>query len=324
MAALKARPDMARSDKAEAGTVLVTGAAGCIGAWVVAERVKAGLPVHIFDLSDDRRRLHLLLDEEAAASVPWTAGDIADFDAVERVVGESGAAAIVHLAALQVPFCRADPVAGAKVNVVGQVNVLEAARRAGIRHVVYASSVAALPIAGEARPSTLYGVFKQADEGAAEIYWRDWGVASVGLRPHTVYGPGRDQGLTSAPTKAMVAAAAGLPFTIPFTGPLQFQHARDAARQFLACAEAAVEGAPVLDLGGPLVTVAEIVAAIRAEIPAAEIACEGDPLPFPAEADGGPLDALIGDIGRTSLAEGVCASIAGFRDLLARGLVSAG
>jgi UDP-glucuronate 4-epimerase len=304
------------------GTVLVTGAAGCIGAWVVAERAKAGLPVHVFDLSDDRRRLRLLLDDESAASVPWTTGDIADFDAVTRAVEASGATAVVHLAALQVPFCRADPVAGARANVVGQVNVLEAARSAGIRNVVYASSVAALPVAGAARPSTLYGVFKQADEGAADIYWRDWGVASVGLRPHTVYGAGRDQGLTSAPTRAMVAAAAGEPFTIPFAGPLQFQHARDAARQFLACAEAAVEGAPVLDLGGPVVTVEEIVAAIRVEVPDAEIACEGDPLPFPAEGDGGPLDALIDDIGRTPLAEGVRESIAAFRDLLARGLVA--
>jgi UDP-glucuronate 4-epimerase len=304
-------------------TVLVTGAAGCIGSWVVAERVRAGLPVHVFDLSDDRRRLRLLLDDEAAAAVPWTCGDIADFAAVERAVGESGAAAVVHLAALQVPFCRADPVAGARVNVVGQVNVLEAARRAGIRHVVYASSVAALPVSGEGRPSTLYGVYKQADEGMAEIYWRDWGVASVGLRPHTVYGPGRDQGMTSAPTRAMVAAVAGRSFAIPFSGPLQFQHARDAARQFLACAAAAVEGAPVLDLGGPVVTVEEIVAAIRAEIPDAGIACEGEPLPFPADGDGGPLDALIGDIGRTPLAEGVRDSVAAFRVLFQRGLVSA-
>lgn len=303
-------------------TVLVTGAAGCIGAWVVAERVKAGLPVHVFDLSDDRRRLRLLLDDDAAAAVPWSVGDIADFDAVARAVEASGARAVIHLAALQVPFCRADPVAGAKANVVGQVNVLEAARRVAIPNVVYASSVAALPVPGEARPSTLYGVFKQADEGAAEIYWRDWGVASVGLRPHTVYGPGRDQGLTSAPTKAMVAAAAGAPFTIPFAGPLQFQHARDAARQFLACAEAAVEGAPVLDLGGPAVTVEEIVAAIRAEVPGAEIGCEGDPLPFPAKGDGAPLDRLIGDIGRTPLAEGVRDSIAAFRGLYQRGLVS--
>jgi nucleoside-diphosphate-sugar epimerase len=75
---------------------------------------------------------------------------------------------------------------------------------------VYASSIAAL---GDAdHPSTLYGIFKWANEGTAERYFEDYGVSSIGLRPHTVYGPGRDQGLTSAPTVA--------PSTIPSRGRL--------------------------------------------------------------------------------------------------------
>ena len=55
-------------------------------------------------------------------------------------------------------------------------------------------------------------------------------MPSVGLRPHTVYGVGRDQGLTSAPTTAMLAAAAGVPYTIPYGGASQLQLARDVAR----------------------------------------------------------------------------------------------
>ena len=126
---------------------------------------------------------------------------------------------MIHLAALQVPFCRADPPLGARVNVVGTVNVFEAVARRAERMgpVVYASSVAAYDAledraaapAMQGVPSTLYGVYKRANEGTATVYAQERETPSVGLRPHTVYGPGRDQGLTSAPTTAMLAAAAG-------------------------------------------------------------------------------------------------------------------
>ena len=105
------------------------------------------------------------------------------------------------------------------MNVVGTVNVFEAAKAAEIQKVVYASSIAVyggkdeyegelLPHHALANPHTHYGVFKQANEGTARIYWQDDGIASIGLRPYTLYGPGRDQGLTSTPTQAMLAASA--------------------------------------------------------------------------------------------------------------------
>ena len=150
---------------------------------------------------------------------------------------------VIHLAALQVPFVREDPVLGSRVNVTGTVNVLEAVRRRGERMgpVVYASSIAA--VEGDAAyPSTLYGVFKLANEGTAAGYFNDFGVSSVGLRPHTLYGPGRDQGLTSAPTAAMVAAAKGEAYEIPFGGSLQLQYTADAGEQFVRASEARVGG----------------------------------------------------------------------------------
>ena len=126
------------------GPVLITGAGGCIGSWALALLLRAGVPVVAYDLADDRRRPRLLLSDDELAGVPWVTGDIADTTAVARVVVEHRVRAIIHLAALQVPFCKADPVAGAKANVVGTVNVLEAARHHGVRRVAYASSIAAL------------------------------------------------------------------------------------------------------------------------------------------------------------------------------------
>ena len=307
------------------GPVLVTGAAGCIGAWVVAGLVQRGQSPVVFDLSEDRRRLRLLLSDEQANAVKWLKGDLTDTAAVERAVGDSGATAIIHLAALQVPFCKADPVLGARVNVVGHVNVFEAARKRGVNRLVYASSIAALPVEGGAYQANLYGVYKAADEGIARIYAQDWGVASVGLRPHTVYGPGRDQGLTSAPTKAMLAAAADKPYTVPFRGTLNFQYAGEVAEIFIRCTEAEVAAghSDVYDLQGTKATVEAVVDRICQVAPAAKIAVEGANLPFPAEFDDRPLRKLIGSWPATALDAGVEQSIRMFRDLLKRGLVSA-
>src|SRR4029078_12050555 len=102
---------------------------------------------------------------------------------------------------------------GAMFNVVGTFNVFEAARALGLTRVVYASSAAVFGLADEAvdetvspSPLTHSGVFKQANEGNPRVYSADHGISSVGLRPFSVYGVGRDSGLTSDPTRAIKSA----------------------------------------------------------------------------------------------------------------------
>ncbi|HTZ07004.1 MAG TPA: NAD(P)-dependent oxidoreductase [Gaiellaceae bacterium] len=297
---------------------LVTGAFGCIGAWVVHELVRGGRDVVMFDLATEPRRLRLLLGDEADA-VAHVAGDITDLAALDAAVELHDVTNVIHLAALQVPLVRADPPLGARVNVVGTTNVFEVATRRGLAPVVYASSIAALDgDAGTAgTPSTLYGVFKRANEQAAQVYFAESGLSSVGLRPHTVYGVGRDQGLTSAPTTAMLAAAAGVPYRIPFGGACQMQLARDVARAFVAASDAGATGASVHNLPAPTVRVADVVAAIGAD----GIEVDETPLPFPAESDSTSFRALVPDFEPTPLADGVRETVDAFRALLAGGLV---
>jgi len=213
-------------------TYLVTGALGCIGAWTVYHLLKQGERVVSFDLYDRGHRLDLLLTPDEQKAITFVRGDLADFSQVLDAFKTHNVTHVVHLAALQVPFCRADPVKGAQVNVVGTVNMFEAAKQTGVSHLAYASSIAvygppdeysAGPIAHTAQfaPRTLYGVYKQANEGTARVYWLDYKISSTALRPYTVYGPGRDQGLTSDPTKAMLAAAASHPFHINFGGRMR-------------------------------------------------------------------------------------------------------
>ena len=111
-------------------------------------------------------------------------------------------------------------------------------------------------------PGTLYGVYKRATEQMASRYLLDEGLPSIGLRPHTVFGPARDQGLTSAPTTAMLAAAAGRAYEIPYGGHAQFQYAPDVARAFVQAALAATDTAAVYNLAGTACSVADVVDAI--------------------------------------------------------------
>lgn len=301
---------------------LVTGAHGCVGAWVVHELLADGREVTTFDLSTDPRRLRLLIGERAG-EVPHVVGDIGELAALEHTIDDRGITHVIHLAALQVPLVRADPPLGARVNVLGTVNVFEAAARRALAPVVYASSIAAFDAAGTMRdhPSTLYGAFKRANEATAAVYHADHGVASVGLRPHTVYGVGRDQGVTSAPTAAMLAAAAGAPYTIPYGGVAQLQLARDAARAFVAASLAGAEGASVHNLPGLGTPIGDVVAAIRDAAPDAAIGHDGVALPFPGEVDSASFAALVPGFVETPLAEGVRETIDRFRELLARGLL---
>jgi len=228
---------------------------------------------------------------------------------------------VIHLAALQVPFVRADPPLGARVNLLGTVNVFEAAKRRRLAPTVYASSIAALDREGTTcgPPTTLYGVFKRANEHSARVYFEEHGVSSVGLRPHTVYGVGRDQGVTSAPTAAMLAAAAGRPYRIPYGGACQMQFARDVARAFIAASDAGAEGAEVHNLPGACTAIADIVATIGAD----SIGFDDVPLPFPDQTDAASVRALVPDFADTPLDEGVGLTISRFRELLAEGLVTA-
>ena len=166
------------------GPVLVTGAGGCIGSWVLALLTRARVPVVAFDLSEDKQRPRLLMDEAALAKVAWITGDIAKTEDVSKAVQDNDANAIIHLAALQVPFCAADPVAGARVNVVGTVNVFEAARHNGLQRLAYASSVAAHGTPSDSPfLTTLYGAYKLCDETIARVYIRTGGYQASACDP---------------------------------------------------------------------------------------------------------------------------------------------
>jgi UDP-glucuronate 4-epimerase len=318
---------------------LITGALGCIGAWTVRNLLQDGVGVTVYDLATEPRRLQLVLTEEEIAKVNFVTGDITDLDALGGALDANDITHVIHLAGLQVPFCKADPALGARVNVVGTVNVFEAVKQRldRISRVTYASSIAVFGApedyeAGAALrdddkliPHTHYGVYKQANEGSAHVYWSDDKVPSIGLRPYVVYGVGRDQGVTSTPTTAMLAAAAGLPYHISYGGQTVFQYADDTARAFIQSARSDYQGAAAHNLGGLMPHMRDVKAAIDAAAPemADKITFEDMQLPFPSEVDGSGLESAIGTVSHKPLAEGVSETIELFRTLIVEGKIDA-
>jgi nucleoside-diphosphate-sugar epimerase len=300
--------------------VLLTGGFGCIGSWIVRNLLLQGDQVWIYDLKADLHRLQLLLDEQQLLQVSFLQGDVTDLERLKGALQEHAITHVIHLAGLQVPVCRADPLLGARVNVLGTLTVFEAVRQLKdqIQRLVYASSAAVFgPPSSYAsgpqgddvplRPSTHYGVFKCCNEGNARIYFQDHGLSSVGLRPWTVYGVGRDFGMTSEPTKAIKALALGRPYSISYGGSQDMQLVDDVARIFIRCLERPYTGSHSFNLRGSIVTMTEFMQALVAVDPnAANLIQHGiRQLDIAYDLDDSGLEAAFGPLPRTALVDGV-------------------
>ena len=311
----------------------ITGAQGCIGSWVVKAIAERGHKPIVFDRSADAYRLAAIMRPELLAEVAFVVGDITDKRAVVEALEASKASRVIHLAGLQVPTCKADPVAGAQVNVIGTLNVFEAVRALNIRGLVYASSAAVygmndenLPIdeTTQCEPTTHYGVFKQANEGNARIYFLDHGISSAGLRPLTVYGVNRDTGFTSDPTKAMKASVLSRRFHIRFGGSTDFQYVADTAAAFIACADDLPTGANVFNLHGDTVEVAEIVRLINELAGDDLVTFSGPPIPIPPTMSDASIRRFLGELPATSLRSGVQQTMDLFKSLRDAGRLETG
>ena len=301
------------------GPVIVTGAGGCIGAWILTILHRSNIPCIAIDLTDQKGRLELLLGKEAS-KIQWEVCDITDIVLLKRIIMSYNPQAIIHLAGLQVPFCAADPALGARVNVEGTINILEIAKEENIKRTVYASSVAALgmPPKGPWK-ETLYGAFKLANEHTAFVYWSDFEVPSIGIRPNIVYGLARDQGMSSKNTLAIQAAALGESFVIPYTGKYSWLYAGETALAFITSVSKDMVGSYVFNLNGSCDTIENGLSIIKKLKKDASVSCVGQSLPFPPDLDDLPLRKHIGDYPSISVEKGIENTFRAFEALKAEG-----
>jgi nucleoside-diphosphate-sugar epimerase len=314
--------------------VLLTGGYGCIGSWIAKHLLARGDRVWIYDLKQDERRLRQILDEDRLRAITFVQGDVTDLASIHSALKTHAITHVVHLAGLQVPVCRADPLLGAAVNVLGTLAVFEAVRQlpGQIQRLVYTSSAAvfgppevyprgALADDVPLVPSTHYGVFKCCNEGNARIYYQDFGLSSIGLRPWTVYGVGRDFGMTSEPTKAIKALALGRPYHITYGGVQDMQYVDDVARIAIRCLEAPYEGAKSYNLRGHVVDLHTFHQALCAVEPAAArtITYGERQIAIAYDLDDSALQRELGPMPCTPLEEGIRQTLTQFRKLHEQG-----
>ena len=293
--------------------VIVTGGAGFIGSHVVEALVARGDEVHVIDDLSNGKRANV------PAGVELHVHDIRE--PINAIVRDAGATAIVHLAAqADVRVSVAEPVRDASVNVVGTVNVLEAAREAGAR-VVFASTGGA--IYGECErpareddpclPLSPYGAAKLAGEGYLGAFARLYGTPHVALRFGNVYGPRQDpHGEAGVVAIFLGRLLDGEPCRIFGDGSQgrDYVYVGDVARATIAALDGDTDGVFNIGTGTStsvldLYEVCRTVAGSEAE-PMFEAARPGEL--GRSVLDGGLIEKVLGFRPVTSLADGVAAT----------------
>jgi len=177
-------------------TYLVTGGAGFIGSNIVDELLKRGARVRVLDNFSTGREDNV---QEFASRVDLIRGDVRDEDAVDRAV--KGVDYVLHQAALaSVPRSIADPTSNNQVNAQGTLNLLLAAKKHGVKRLVYASSSSVYGDSEELpkvetmipNPKSPYAVAKLAAEYYCRVFGELYGVPTVSLRYFNVFGPRQD------------------------------------------------------------------------------------------------------------------------------------
>lgn len=306
-------------------TVLVTGGCGFIGTWVVRELLGRGLRVVVLDAGERPARWGRVIGA-GSEDVSLVQGSLLDRELLARIFAEYQVTHVIHLAALLTPACQSDPWEGCRVNVLGTVALMEQVRLSPIRieGFSYASSVAVFGdepdhaqslAAGESQPLTFYGAFKKSVELIAAQYWRQFQIASVGIRPQVAYGPEREVGLTAGPSLAARAAARGESYCISYTGRVGYDYVEDVARAFVRGALETPPGAPVVDLSGEVADVTQIIAAIVAVVPdaAPRLSVSGPPIPAHLPPSPHFISTLYPDWQTTSLADGIRRTVEFYR-----------
>jgi UDP-glucose 4-epimerase len=178
------------------GLAVVTGGAGFIGSHLVEALLREGYAVRVVDNLATGYRRNL---DQVAGRYEWVEGDLADFAVAERAA--AGAAYVFHQAAVpSVPRSIAEPLPSHASGPTATLNVLEAARRAGVRRVMFAASSAAYGDTDELpkheamlpRPLSPYAAGKLAGEHYVAVYARTMGLDGVSLRYFNIFGPRQD------------------------------------------------------------------------------------------------------------------------------------
>ena len=310
-------------------TALVTGGAGFIGSHLVDRLVRDGWRVRVLDDFSSGREQNLA---GAAGRIELLRGDLCDEALAARAL--AGVEVVFHQAAVpSVPRSVAEPVRTNRVNVTGTLQLLEAARAAGVRRLVFAASSSAygntakLPKSEDMPPTpeSPYALQKLAGEEYCRLYTRLYGFETVALRYFNVFGPRQNPQSEYAAVvpRFITACLSGQPPVIYGDGEQtrDFTFIGDVVEaNLLAAASEKAVGAVVNVAGGRRISLNELLRAIQ------ELAGTRQPARHEPARAGDVRDSLaslaraadlLGYRPRTTLLDGLAATIDSYRGALA-------
>jgi len=337
--------------------IFITGGTGCIGAVTVYQLLtKYGdrtEQVLIASRSSSTDRLEIWFGDTLRkhvndGKIAFARVDIGDRRSLDHTLREFQPTHVIHLGALQSPDCAADPERGVAINLMSTMNLFRmvAELESPVERFVFASSGAVygkrsmypgatVPENARLAPPNLYGVWKAAGEHLAALFHQQTAIPTVSLRLNTTYGPGRDLGTTSAPTKVMKSLAIGahqgktIPLLMPYSGRENYHYVEDVGAHFAGVCMLPFEGCQAFNIKGKTVEVTDFLKTVQqvasamgiAEFLETGVAKEATPNLFICDLDDSAVETQFPGLPRTDLAEGIRSTLKRLQEMASRGKV---
>jgi UDP-glucose 4-epimerase len=301
-------------------TILVVGGYGFIGAYVVRQLARRGHHVLVIDRVTGGNSADTVLEAHDRIHVEFLGTEVPDSADLVAVLSERGVCSVVNLASPLGSVTEVDPGAVVKDMVDPHSRILDAARMASIRRVVWASSVGVFgyardypvePIPNEAPllPFTLYGAGKALLERISAGYTRCHGLETIGLRFPLVYGPSRQRGGGQFTTELIEGAALGKHRFVPSPDEsYDWMYVEDAARSVLCALDIESVRSPALTVGGTRALVRDVLDLVASWFPDADLEAGNVPVERAAVTDATLAAFELGYTPMTSLRDGVLAT----------------
>ncbi|MGI9428442.1 MAG: NAD-dependent epimerase/dehydratase family protein [Bythopirellula sp.] len=335
--------------------IFITGGTGCIGAVTVhkllTEYGDSIEQVLIASRSSSTDQLEIWFGNELPRyiderKIAFAQLDISNQELLRDTLQKFQPTHLIHLGALQSPDCAADPEKGVAVNVTGTMNFfrLAAELESPVERFVFASSgavygkrsrypEATISEQAELAPPNYYGVWKVAGEHLAALFHEQTGISTVSLRLNTTFGPGRDLGMTSAPTRVMKSLVLGsvqgetIPCLMPYSGRENYHYVEDVGAHFAGVCMLPFDGCQAFNIKGKTIEVTEFLETIRqvalalgiADRLETGVAADATANLFICDLDDSAVEAQFPGLPRTEIAEGIRRSLTQFQELAAAG-----
>lgn len=323
--------------------ILVTGGTGCIGSVSISKLLQySGIEkIIVATRSGNAEPLKLWLGEDLDPRVEFVTFDVSDYELVKKLTPEINPTHILHLGGFQSPDCSAYHLKGMEINVGGTMTLLDVAEKLPqLERFVFASSGAVYGKRAQYSHTTIeedvrltppnhYGIWKLAGEHLARLFYDNTHIPTVCLRLNTTYGPGRDKGMTSAPTFALKTVASGsvknetIPFAMPYQGLENYHYVEDVGEHFAACTMQPFEGYGYFNIKGQTIEVNRFLEIIREQAEAlgwgrfvdVSVAPGAQPNMFSYDLNHERIEKAFPNLPLTDLREGVGKSLQIFRKM---------